>query len=359
MEIVYNEGQLAAYAESAPPILPHAPLLVDKYLAGVEIEVDAVFDGDDIIIPGIFEHVERAGIHSGDSMAIYPTQGIGPEMETRVAEVTRRLCAELGINGLINVQYIVYEGELFVIEANPRASRTVPIIAKLTGVPLVAAATRVALGEKLRDMGLELGLLPRPDFVAVKIPVFSFAKLRRVETILGPEMKSTGEVLGIDTTYAGALLRGMLGAGINPPPPGGRILFSVSDAEKVASLPIARAFLDMDYQLYATPGTWALLADNGIESTRVNKIAEGSPHVLDLIASGGVDLVINNAATTGQSQTDGYRIRRVAAEAGLACLTSLDTVKALLLALEGRSDGDVSVRSLQEYVRPRAFATRP
>ncbi len=359
MEIVYNEGQLAAYAESAPPILPHAPLLVDKYLAGVEIEVDAVFDGDDIIIPGIFEHVERAGIHSGDSMAIYPTQGIGPEMETRVAEVTRRLCAELGINGLINVQYIVYDGELFVIEANPRASRTVPIIAKLTGVPLVAAATRVALGEKLRDMGLELGLLPRPDFVAVKIPVFSFAKLRRVETILGPEMKSTGEVLGIDTTYAGALLRGMLGAGINPPPPGGRILFSVSDAEKVASLPIARAFLDMDYQLYATPGTWALLADNGIESTRVNKIAEGSPHVLDLIASGGVDLVINNAATTGQSQTDGYRIRRVAAEAGLACLTSLDTVKALLLALEGRSDGDVSVRSLQEYVRPRAFATRP
>jgi carbamoyl-phosphate synthase large subunit len=352
MEIVYNEAQLAAYVESAPPILPNAPLLVDQYLAGVEIEVDAVFDGEDIIIPGIFEHVERAGIHSGDSMAVYPTQNITPEIETRVADVTRRLCDELGIRGLINVQYIIYEGELFVIEANPRASRTVPIIAKLTGVPLVAAATRVALGEKLRDMGLQLGLLPRPDFVAVKIPVFSFAKLRRVETILGPEMKSTGEVLGIDTTYAGALLRGMLGAGINPPPPGGRILFSVSDAEKMASVSIARAFVDMDFQLFATPGTWALLGDNDITAIRVNKIAEGSPHVLDLIGSGGVDLVINNAATTGQSQTDGYRIRRAAAEAGVACLTSLDTVHALLLALDGRSDGEVTVRSLQEYVRP-------
>jgi carbamoyl-phosphate synthase large subunit len=354
MEIVYNEGQLAAYAESAPPIQPHAPLLVDKYLAGVEVEVDAVFDGDDIVIPGIFEHVERAGIHSGDSMAVYPTQNIGPELEARIADVTRRLCAELGIRGLINVQYIVYEGELYVIEANPRASRTVPIIAKLTGMPLVAAATRVALGEKLRDMDLELGLWPRPDFVAVKIPVFSFAKLRRVETILGPEMKSTGEVLGIDSTYAGALLRGMLGAGINPPPPGGRILLSVSDAEKASSIGIARALVDLDYQLYATPGTWALLGDDGIDAIRVNKIAEGSPHVLDLISGGGVDLVINNAETSAQSQTDGYRIRRAAAEAGVACLTSLDTVNALLVALEGRSDGEITVRSLQEYVRARA-----
>jgi carbamoyl-phosphate synthase large subunit len=356
MEIVYNEGQLAAYAESAPPILPHAPLLVDRYLAGIEAEVDAVFDGEDIVIPGIFEHVERAGIHSGDSMAVYPTHSIGPEMEARIADVTRRLCGELGIRGLFNVQYIVYRGELFVIEANPRASRTVPIIAKLTGVPLVAAATRIALGEKLKDMDIDLGLHPRPDFVAVKIPVFSFAKLRHVETILGPEMKSTGEVLGIDSTYAGALLRGLLGAGISPPPPGGRILFSVSDSEKEASLSIARSFVDMDYQLYATPGTWAMLGDNDIDAVRVNKISEGSPHVLELIASAGVDLVINNVATTQQSQTDGYRIRRAAAEAGLACLTSLDTVSALLLALEGRSEGEITVRSLQEFVRPRATA---
>ncbi|HXW76647.1 MAG TPA: ATP-grasp domain-containing protein, partial [Candidatus Eremiobacteraceae bacterium] len=353
MEIVYNEGQLSAYAASAPPILPHAPLLVDKYLAGIEVEVDAVFDGADIIIPGIFEHVERAGIHSGDSMAVYPTQSIDAAMERRIASVTERLCAELGIRGLINVQYIVYEGELYVIEANPRASRTVPIIAKLTGVPLVAAATRVALGHKLKDMGLELGLLPRPDFVAVKIPVFSFAKLRRVETILGPEMKSTGEALGIDTTFAGALARGMLGAGIGLPPPGGRILISVADREKEHAMPLARAFADLDYDLIATPGTWAALRGHGIEASRVNKIAEGSPHVLDLIAAGGVDLVINDATDAPQSRKDGYRIRRAAAEAGVACLTSLDTVKAVLVALEARGEGEVTVRSLQEFVRPR------
>ena len=353
MEIVYNEAQLAAYAESAPPIQPHAPLLVDKYLAGIEVEVDAVFDGQDICIPGIFEHVERAGIHSGDSLAVYPTQNIAPEIEARIADVTQRLCRKLGIRGLINVQYIVYDGDLYVIEANPRASRTVPIIAKLTGYPLVAAATRIALGQTLKEMDFDTGLLPRPDFVAVKIPVFSFAKLRRVETMLGPEMKSTGEVLGIDTTFAGALLRGLVGAGITPPPPGGRILLSVSDAEKPEAESLARAFAEMDYQLHATTGTWNLLADAGIEAARVNKIAEGSPHVLDLITGGGVDLVINNATETPSSQSDGYRIRRAAVEAGVACLTSLDTVKALLIALEAPNHDHVKVRALQEYVRGR------
>jgi carbamoyl-phosphate synthase large subunit len=352
MEIVYNEAQLAAYAESAPPIQPHAPLLVDKYLAGTEVEVDAAFDGEDIIIPGIFEHVERAGIHSGDSTAVYPTQSIGAEMETRIADITKRLCKELGIRGLINVQYIIYEGKLYVIEANPRASRTVPIIAKLTGVPLVAAATRIALGSTLKEMGLDRGLLPRPDFVAVKMPVFSFSKLRRVETMLGPEMKSTGEVLGIDTTYAGALLRALIGAGIAPPPPGGRILLSVSDAEKQEALPIARAFVELGYQLFATTGTWRLLESAGVNATRVNKIAEGSPHCVDLIGSGGVDLVINDAAATSMAQSDGYRIRRAAVEAGVACLTSLDTVRALLVALGAAHGGRIEVRSLQEYVRP-------
>jgi carbamoyl-phosphate synthase large subunit len=352
MEIVYNEAQLASYAASAPPILPHAPLLVDKYLAGTEVEADAVYDGTSIIIPGIFEHVERAGIHSGDSMAVYPTQSIGAQMEARIAAVTEALCAELGIRGLINVQYIIRDGELFVIEANPRASRTVPIIAKLTGVPLVAAAARIALGERLADMGLPLGLLPRPDFVAVKVPVFSFAKLRQVETMLGPEMKSTGEVLGIDDTYAGALLRGLIGAGIAPPPPGGRILLSVSDAEKHAATSIAESFTDLGYEMFATPGTWQLLSDRGIPANRVNKIREGSPHVVDLIMANGVDLVINDAAASSTAQSDGYRIRRAAVEVGIACLTSLDTVRALLLALEARSDDAPSVRPLQDFVRP-------
>ncbi|HLN47403.1 MAG TPA: carbamoyl-phosphate synthase large subunit [Magnetospirillaceae bacterium] len=351
MEIVYNEAQLAAYAESAPPILPHAPLLVDKYLAGTEVEVDAAFDGEDIIIPGIFEHVERAGIHSGDSTAVYPTQNISAEMETRIADVTKRLCKELGIRGLINVQYIIYDGKLYVIEANPRASRTVPIIAKLTGVPLVAAATRIALGATLKEMGLDRGLLPHPDFVAVKMPVFSFSKLRRVETMLGPEMKSTGEVLGIDTTFAGALLRALLGAGIAPPPPGGRILWSISDAEKQRSMPVARAFVELGFQLYATPGTWQLLESNGISATRVNKIAEGSPHCVELIAGDGVDLVINDAAQTSMAQSDGFRIRRAAVEAGVACLTSLDTVRALLVALSADRGDRIEVRSLQDFVR--------
>jgi carbamoyl-phosphate synthase large subunit len=356
MELVYNEAQLAAYVESAPPIQPGAPLLVDKYVSGTEVEVDAVFDGENICIPGIFEHVERAGIHSGDSMAVYPPQTITPPMQQRIVKVTHRLAAELGIRGLINVQYIVRGDELYVIEANPRASRTVPIIAKLTGYPLVAAATSIALGRTLADLGSETGLLPPPDFVSVKAPVFSFSKLRRIETMLGPEMKSTGEVLGLDRTYAGALLRALVASGLALPPPGGRILLSIADEEKDAALPVASTLQDMGFKLFATPGTWRHLGDRGIPSTRVNKITEGSPHVVDLIADNGVDLVINNVAASASAYSDGYRIRHTALESGVACLTSLDTMRALLLALAARDDTRVDVRSLQEYVRPRVAA---
>jgi len=359
MEIVYNEAQLAAYAESAPPIVSGAPLLVDRYVSGTEVEVDAVYDGDNICIPGIFEHVERAGIRSGDSIAVYPPQSISGAMQQRITDVTHRLAAELGIRGLINVQYIVRNDELFVIEANPRASRTVPIIAKLTGVPLVAAAVAVALGKKLTDIGIPTGLLPPPNFVAVKAPVFSFSNLRRIETMLGPEMKSTGEVLGIDTTFAGALLRGLVGSGLALPPPGGRILLSIADEEKQAALPIARAFAEMDFELFATPGTWQYLRDHNINAHRVSKIAEGSPHVVDLIADGGVDFVINNVAPNSVAQSDGVRIRRAALESSVACLTSLGTVRALLLALEARVDRPLEVRSLQEYVHtPETVGTR-
>jgi carbamoyl-phosphate synthase large subunit len=351
MEIIYNEAQLAAYAESAPPIQPTAPLLVDRYVAGTEVEVDAVFDGENICIPGIFEHVERAGIHSGDSMAVYPPQTVSQTMQSRIADVTLALAAELGIRGLINVQYILKGDELFVIEANPRASRTVPIIAKLTGVPLVAAATGIALGRTLAEMGIETGLLGPPDFVAVKVPVFSFSKLRRVETMLGPEMKSTGEVLGIARSYAEALLRGLLGSGAVVPPPGGRILLSIADEEKDACLPVARDLADMAFKLFATPGTWQYLKERGIATTRVNKISEGSPHVLELISSGGVDLVINNVAATSLAQSDGYRIRHAALESGVAALTSLDTVRALILALGAASHAPITVCPLQEYAR--------
>ena len=345
MEIIYNEGQLASYVESAPPIQPDAPLLVDKYLKGLEVEVDAVFDGDDILIPGIFEHIERAGIHSGDSISVYPTQTIDDDMTGRIVDVTTAIAKELGIRGLINIQFVVHEGKLYIIEANPRASRTVPIIQKATGVNMVAAATRIALGEKLRDMEYGTGLHPRTPYVVVKVPVFSFSKMRGVETVLGPEMKSTGEVLGIDETFAGALRKGFIGAGVRLPGTGGRILVSIADEEKLAAVPILRRYADLGHTLVATAGTQRVLEDAGIACEPINKIADGSPHVLDLIHGRKVDLVINDAKGP-RELTDNYKIRRAAVEAGIACLTSLDTAKALVTAMETVPGPP---RSLQQY----------
>ena len=346
MEIVYNEAQLAAYAESAPPILPDAPLLVDKYLRGLELEVDAVFDGDDILVPGVFEHVERAGVHSGDSISVYPVQSIDAAMERRVVDVTFAIAAELGIRGLINVQFVVHDETLYIIEANPRASRTVPIIQKATGVNLVAAATRIALGEKLRDMEYGTGLRPHVPYVVVKVPVFSFSKMRGVETILGPEMKSTGEVLGIDETFGGALRKGFLAAGIRLPGGGGHILVSIADEAKEESIPVLRAYAALGHTLVATPGTHAMLAEAGIATGPINKIADGSPHVLDLISARAVDLVINDAKGAREISDD-YKIRRAAVEASIACLTNLDTARALAEALTSKAGPP---RSLQEYL---------
>jgi carbamoyl-phosphate synthase large subunit len=345
MEIVYNEGQLASYAESAPPILPDAPLLVDKYLRGLEIEVDAVCDGDDVMIPGIFEHVERAGIHSGDSISVYPTQTVGADMERRIADVTLAIARELRIRGLINIQFVIHDNALYIIEANPRASRTVPIIQKATGVNMVAAATRIALGEKLRDMEYGTGLLPRVPYVVVKVPVFSFSKMRGVETILGPEMKSTGEVLGIDDTFSGALRKGFLGSGVRLPGEGGRVLVSIADEEKHEAVGVLERYAALGLRLVATPGTRAVLQKAGIACEGINKIAQGSPHVLDLIASRGVDLVINDAKGPREI-SDNYKIRRAAVEASIACLTSLDTARALAEALASTAGPP---RSLQEY----------
>jgi carbamoyl-phosphate synthase large subunit len=350
MEIVHNEAQLAAYAESAPAILPDAPLLVDKYLRGLELEVDAAFDGDEILIPGIFEHVERAGVHSGDSIGVYPVQSIDPQMERHVAEVTFAIAAELRIRGLINVQFVVHEGALYIIEANPRASRTVPIIQKATGINLVAAATRIALGERLRDMEYGTGLIPHVPYVVVKVPVFSFSKMRGVETVLGPEMKSTGEVLGIDDSFGGALRKGFVAAGVRLPGSGGRILVSIADEEKDESIPVLRAYAALGHTLVATPGTRATLEEAGIATEPVNKIADGSPHVLDLITSRAVDLVINDAKGPREISDD-YKIRRAAVEASIACLTSLDTARALAEALTSKAGPP---RSLQEYRSARA-----
>jgi len=350
MEIVYNEGQLASYVETAPPITPGAPLLVDKYLRGLEVEVDAVYDGTDMLVPGIFEHIERAGIHSGDSISVYPPQTIDAPMQRRIVDVTRAIAHELQTRGNINIQFVIHGGELYIIEANPRASRTVPIISKATGINLVAAATRVALGEKLRDMPYGTGLLLDAPFVVVKVPVFSFAKMRGVETILGPEMKSTGEVLGIDLTFAGALRKGFVAAGVRLPERRadgrrGRILVSIADEEKHESIEVLRAYADLGFTLVATGGTHRMLVEHGITPVFVNKIADGSPHVLEAIASRSVDLVINNAIGPREI-SDGYRIRRAAVEASVACLTSLDTARALVEALSSEPGPP---RSLQAY----------
>ena len=248
---------------------------------------------------------------------------------------------------LINIQFVIAASDhaLYIIEANPRASRTVPIISKATGVNIVAAATRIALGEKLRDMPYGTGLLRKPDYCVVKVPVFSFAKMRGVETILGPEMKSTGEVLGIDATYAGALRKGFVGAGIRLPRDGGRILVSISDEEKNDAVPLLRRYVALGHALVATPGTHTLLVEAGIPSEFINKISDGSPHVLDLISQRAVDLVINNA-TGSRELADNYRIRRAAVEASIACITSLDTATALVTAFESQAGPP---RSLQEY----------
>jgi carbamoyl-phosphate synthase large subunit len=351
MEIVYNEAQLAEYVEAASPPSAGAPLLVDKYMRGLELEVDAVFDGTDILIPGIFEHIERAGIHSGDSISVYPTQTVDEATQQRIAEVTRAIAQEVGIRGLINVQFVLYEGELLVLEANPRASRTVPIISKATGVNLVAAATRVALGERLAGLGYGTGLLPRPPYCVVKVPVFSFAKIRGIETALGPEMKSTGEVLGIDATFAGALRKGFWAAGLGIARPGrrGRLLVSIADAEKTSAVPIFRRYAALGFQLVATDGTYRALTAAGIPAERINKIGEGSPHVIDAIVKREVDLVVNDAVGA-HGVSDGFRIRRAAVDSGVACISSLDTAGALIEALESEAGPP---RPLQAYQADR------
>ena len=338
MEIVYNEGQLASYVESASPPGPSAPLLVDKYHPGLELEVDAAFDGEDILIPGVFEHIERAGIHSGDSISVYPTQTIEAKLEQQIADVTKAIAAELGIRGLLNIQFVYHEGELFVLEANPRASRTVPVISKATGINLVAAATRIALGERLRDMPFGLGLRPHVPFVVVKVPVFSFAKMRGVETILGPEMKSTGEVLGIDETFPGALRKAFEGAGFRMPRKGGRLVVSVSEKDMEEAASVLRRYAQLGYTVLATPATHDALKSRGVGS-------ESAGNVLDLVAHRTIDLVINTVTGTREA-ADGYRIRRAAAEANIACLTSIDTAAALAHALEHPAG---SPKSLQEY----------
>ncbi|MGB8955940.1 MAG: carbamoyl-phosphate synthase large subunit [Tumebacillaceae bacterium] len=330
MEIVYTEQDLLHYMNHAVKVNTEHPVLVDRYLTGLEIEVDAISDGEDVLIPGIMEHVERAGVHSGDSIAVYPTQKLYPHLKDVIIEYTTRISRALNVKGLVNIQYVVSKDQVYVIEVNPRSSRTVPFLSKITGVPMVDVATKIIFGETLAQQGYQSGLWPEPkDRVAVKVPVFSFAKLRRVDVTLGPEMKSTGEVMGQETTFAKALYKGLLAAGINIPDHG-TIIATVADKDKEEALPILCGYANLGFKFVATAGTAKLLRDRGIQVTEVHKLAEGSPNLVDLIRSGKADMVINTLTRGKQPSRDGFRIRREAVEHGIPCLTSLDTAQAML-----------------------------
>lgn len=350
MEIVYSDAELTEYMNSAVKVSPRHPVLVDKYLLGTELEVDAISDGIDVLIPGIMEHIERAGVHSGDSIAVYPPQSLTAEQTTLLVEYTTTLARALKVKGIINIQYVLFEDKLYVLEVNPRSSRTVPFLSKVTGVPMIQLATRCALGKKLAEMGYKSGLNPDMPFVAVKAPVFSFAKLTDLETSLGPEMKSTGEVMGIDTDLPRALYKALLAANLYIPS-SGNILATVAEKDKQEAIPLLKQFAALGFTLYATHGTAAALAEAGCEVIRVNKIAESSPHVVDMIRGGKVAVVFNTLTKGKTPQRDGFRIRRAAVELNIPCLTSLDTTKAILHVMETlKKGGSVNHIPLQQYL---------
>ncbi|MFS0787094.1 carbamoyl-phosphate synthase large subunit [Shouchella sp. 1P09AA] len=333
MEIVYHEEELLRYMQSAVKVNPKHPVLVDRYLTGKELEVDAISDGTDVYIPGIMEHIERAGVHSGDSIAVYPPQTVPEHLKERLIERTTKIARGLNIIGLLNIQFVWHQDDVYVLEVNPRSSRTVPFLSKITGVPMANVATRVMLGESLASLGYGTGYHPEAKEVSVKVPVFSFAKLRRVDITLGPEMKSTGEVMGRDRTLEKALYKGLVASGMNIPTHGS-VLFTIADKDKQESIEIAKRFHEIGYSIMATSGTANLLEMEGIPVRVVNKINEGKPHLLDLIRQGEAQFVINTLTRGKQPARDGFRIRRESVENGVVCLTSIDTAAALLSVLE-------------------------
>ncbi len=334
MKIAYHEGEIEEFIGIINRIAQDHPILVDKYLQGKEIEVDAVCDGTDILIPGIMEHIERTGVHSGDSISVYPAPTISDEVRDKLVDYTKRLAQALHVIGLINIQFIVMDGEVYVIEVNPRSSRTVPYISKVTGIPIVDLATKVIIGNTLKDMGYPTGLAPKADYIAIKMPVFSFEKLRGAEISLGPEMKSTGECLGIAKDFDEALYKAFLGAGITLPKYK-QMIITVKDADKPEAADVAKRFAKLGYRIYATRSTAKYLNENGVEALRVNKITQESPNVMDLILGHKIDLVIDTPTQgNGDKSRDGFLIRRNAIETGVYCITAMDTANALARSLE-------------------------
>ncbi|ADK13523.1 Carbamoyl-phosphate synthase large chain [Clostridium ljungdahlii DSM 13528] len=340
MEITYDEKELTYYLSMAFKKDRKNPILIDKYLMGREIEVDAICDGEDVLIPGIMEHLERAGIHSGDSITMYPSQNISDEMKKKILDYTEKLATGIGIKGMINIQFIEYKGNLYVIEVNPRASRTVPYISKVSGVPIVDIATRVTLGEKLKDIGYGVGISKEPNIVAVKVPVFSTQKLPNVEVSLGPEMRSTGEVLGVSNTLTGALYKGFLAAGMFSNMKNGVMLATIGDHDKQEFLPIAKEIYKMGIKFMATRNTAKLLRDNGIDVKEVRKMNEENPNIIDVIKNEEVDLVINTPTKGNDSRRDGFHIRRTAVERNIQVITSLDTFRAMTYVKSEDVDSD-------------------
>lgn len=342
MQIAINDEDIKEFMAIVNRTVQEHPVLVDKYLVGKEIEVDAVCDGEDIIIPGIMEHIERAGIHSGDSISVYPAQSLSPKIKKVIEEYTRRLAKSLHVRGLINIQFIVSNDEVYVIEVNPRSSRTVPYISKVTGIPIVKLATKVIVGNTIKSLGYQSGLQPEAEYFAIKMPVFSFEKIRGAEISLGPEMKSTGEVLGIAKTFHEALYKAFIGAGIILPKHK-QIILTVKDSDKIEAIEVGRRFEALGYKIFATRSTCQILNENGIRAIKINKIEQESPNLLDLILEHKTDLVIDTPSQGAAKSNDGFLIRRNAIETGVHCLTSLDTANALLTSLEHANDQELTL----------------
>jgi carbamoyl-phosphate synthase large subunit len=333
MEIVYYESELVRYMKNAVRVSPEQPVLIDRYLTGKEIEVDAICDGEHVLIPGIMEHIERAGVHSGDSIAVYPPQTLSEDVKQTLATYTEKMAIGLNIVGLLNIQYVLSEGKVYVIEVNPRSSRTVPFLSKITNIPMAKVATKVILGTSLTDQGYTPGLVPEKEGVFVKVPVFSFAKLKSVDITLGPEMKSTGEVMGKDITLEKALYKGLVASGMKIQN-FGTVLFTVADKDKEEALKLAKRFAANGYLLMATSGTAEVLESAGLHVKVVGKIGSDGQTLLDVIQRGEAQFIVNTLTKGKQPERDGFRIRREAVENGVPCLTSLDTADAILRVIE-------------------------
>lgn len=337
MEIVYTEAELEDYLNNHVDIASSHPILVDDYLDGRECDVDAICDGETVLIPGIMEHIEHAGVHSGDSMAVYPAQTFTPDIKQKIADVTKKLALKLNCHGIMNLQLIERDGEIYIIEVNPRASRTVPFLSKITDIEMAQVATRVIMGESLKEQGYADGLAPEPKMISVKAPVFSFSKLADVDSYLGPEMKSTGEVMGSDLSFPKALYKAFSGANMQIPD-SGNVLLTIEDRDKQAILPIAKRFAQIGYRIFATSGTANFLRDNGLHVTEVSKIhEEKEDNLLSEFKNGKIDLVINTMGHDVAKNSDGFIIRQNAIQQNIPLITSLDTARALLIALENRS----------------------